>query len=64
MRTVRAVTLVPETQMKFARTCIRFVSQQLPLRSTAHLRGLTAMSLIPFAPFTQGYSQRTVKIVS
>ena len=64
---------------------IRFVSQQLPLRSTAHPRGLTghvahpgrsivsrslplgstatpaalpAMSLIPVAPFAEGFRRR------
>ena len=33
---------------------IRVVSQQLPLRSTATLAALPAMSLIPVAPFTVG----------
>ena len=38
---------------------IRFVSQQLPLRSTAHPRGPAAAgSLTPVAPFAEGFRRR------
>jgi len=40
-------------QAAWQKDTLRFVSQQLPLRSTATLAALPAMSLVPLAPFAK-----------